>query len=162
MLFYFLHFTNVAAMWIVLRNSICISGNCYIGMSVSHHCHTCVHVVQSVEVRDSASFSRVSNDLRLAGRFPQQQVACFHRDIKLHFLYNQISHAMLMILLCGIQVRNTIMDGFTVCIQVARVCLKGITTRHYINLLCCIYLKYTIICNIWVCLKIHKYIYIYV
>ena len=26
--------------------------------------------------------------------------------------------------------------------------LKGITTRHYINFFCCIYMKYTIICNI--------------
>jgi len=89
MLLYFLRFTNVAAMWIVLCNSICISGNCYNGMSVSHHCPTCVHVVQCAEVRDSeASAIRASDDLRFRGRFPQQQVACFHRDIKLHFLYN--------------------------------------------------------------------------
>ena len=31
--------------------------------------------------------------------------------------------------------------------------LKGITTRHYINFFCCIYMKYTIICHILVCLK---------
>ena len=38
--------------------------------------------------------------------------------------------------------------------------LKGITTRHYINFFCCIYMKYTIKCNIWVCLKnTYKYLY---
>ena len=34
--------------------------------------------------------------------------------------------------------------------------VKGLTTNHYLILFCCIYIKYTIVCNIWVCLRIHK------